>query len=265
MKMHFSKPRSLGALSWLLRLTPLGLCRFIFGSNPAVISNSELMEGLISGKSFVRWGDGETANLRGKSTWHQSGDPKLSQKLSELIDYCSNSEHVIFGVNFQAIQHSILNRKKWQWSGFRILFSSRVLFNQWKFRKLINSPLADALFWYNHSEQLVNNLDLIIPKNRPILVVSSNSDKLSILRSWNSITLIEISPRDAFRDFQSMVDQVNVWLDTLKDPNNGIIILSGGSASKILVPKFSHFCQVIDIGSGFAFAYEGKKVMDWDK
>jgi len=262
---YIPKPRSFSALLWLLQLTPLGFLRFIFGSDLKTISDSALMEELVAGKSFVRWGDGETANLRGKSTWHQSGNQKLSQELLELINYSSNSEHVIFGVNFQAIRHSLLNRKKWQWAGFRILFSSRVLFNQWKFRKLMSSPLADALFWYNHSEQLVKKLEQIAPKNRRILLIGSNSEVMSILKNWNSVTFITIPPRDAFSDIQNIIERVDSWLTTLNHDKDGIIVLSGGSASKILVPKFSHVCQIIDVGSGLAFAFEGKKVMDWDK
>ncbi len=260
-----TNPTPLKGLLMLLQLTPLGLYKFIFGSSAQKMDDSELLDKLIEGKSFVRWGDGETANLREKSTWHQSGDKELSRKLAELIDFCSMSQDVIFGINFQTIRESLFNKHAWDKGNRNRLLTSRALFNQKRFNCLFNSGIADALYFYNNYKLLPHLMSLIASFERPILVINSDSKVLSVLKDWNRIEFIGIKPRDAFKQYDEIERRVETWLDSLPDQKEGLLLLSGGSATKVLVTRFSKVCQIIDIGSGFSFAKDGDMVMDWDK
>ena len=250
----------------LIRLRPIGLYRFVFGSNAQMISDSEVLSRLIRGDNFIRWGDGETANLRGKSTWHQTGNEELSRKLSQLLDYCSEGDEILFGINFQAIRNSLFNRTIWNFGILQhLLLSSRALFNHRRFYPYFKHGIADALFFYHHSKDLPDYLRLIAPFERPILVITSNPEALSLLKDWSAVSFIEISPRNAFDGYLKMVHSAENWIQSLSIPKDGLILLAGGSTSKILILEFSKQCQVIDIGSGFAFAKQDNWVMDWDK
>ena len=260
-----TNPTPIKGLLMLMKLRPVGFFRFIFGSGVKKMDDSELLMSLIKGKSFIRWGDGETANLREKSTWHQRSNHELSTKLSELLDICADSENIIMGINFQAIRNSLFDKKVWDLGNRNRLLSSRALFNHKKFYPFFRSGLADAFFFYNNFEKLVNYLSLIAPYNRPILVINSDPEILPLLKDWKSITFVRINPRDAFDEYQEMERRVESWLNSLSSEDNGLLLLSGGSASKILVTKFSELCQIIDVGSGFSFAKDGNLVMDWDK
>jgi len=260
-----TNPTPLRGLKLLLTLRPLGLYKFIFGSHAQKMEDSRLITNLIEGKSFVRWGDGETANLREKSTWHQSGNLELSRKLSELIDFCSNSQDVIFGVNFQTIRASLFNRHAWDRGNRNRLLSSRALFNQNRFNRLFKSGVADALYFYYNYETLRHFMSLVASFDRPILVINSDPRVLTVLKDWSAVQFIGIEPRNAFNQYEEIERSVEAWVASISGLRRGLLLLSGGSATKVLVTRFSKVCQIIDVGSGFSFAKEGEIVMDWDR
>ena len=56
--------------------------RVIFGNTTKILDLDQLITELKLGRSFVRWGDGETAIARGKSIWFQEANQQLAKNLT---------------------------------------------------------------------------------------------------------------------------------------------------------------------------------------
>ena len=250
------------SVTWFSTLDIRNIYGFIFGWKRDYLSFDNLCDQLKNGKSFIRWGDGETANLRGKSTWHQLGNLQLSESLKRLIEYIQNNEDiVVFGIPKRAIEGSLLCRSEWPTWLLKILWSTRILFNSRGFRALALRKVADAEIWYTNFKLLPWVFSEVLKiENRDVgLVCSNNFEKL--FGETQSFKHFEILPRNAFDDYSVLREKVKNW--TFECSNSPILFLAGGSASKLLISENFPSLQIIDIGSGLKALDHGKITRDW--
>jgi len=256
------KATPLLGIKWFSQLDLPGILFFLLGRKPELLEDHQVIEMLSSRNHFIRWGDGETANLRTKSSWHQMGDPKLAEKLKELLDYCDDATNVILGVPSSAIESRVILNSDWPLWKLRILSSTRVLMNLKKMRRKDKTTIADAEFWYRNFLNLNLILQTVIDSNKAVLLISGDGEHAKLLNWIADLEHFIIPSRDAFDQYQEIENFVSDWVNK-KFEKKPIILLAGGSTSKVLLPKFGEYAQFIDVGSGLAYLLKGKIQRDW--
>lgn len=247
-------------IQWFSKLDARGFLGFFRGHSIQTMTFDELISALRRGMSLVRWGDGETANLRGKDTWHQQADGQLSKMLDQLLLGIYRSEKLVLGVPVSVVENSFLTLVIHQVRLLKIIWSTRVLLNCKLMRKLNPSRLVDSHIFLQQPErvsELLSNLDL---GNRDAIYVSSVPSNLMASFSLRLSHLI-IPPRNAYSQVEMVRQKLANWLKSAEKP---IIFFSAGSAVKVLVLELVHRCQIIDLGSGLRFLDTGAQKYEWD-
>lgn len=249
-------------IKWFSQLDLPGIFFFLLGRKPELLEDHQVIEMLRNRNHFIRWGDGETANLRTKSSWHQVGDPRLAEKLRDLLAYCDDSSNVILGIPISAIESRVILNSDWPLWKLRILSSTRVLMNLKKLRRKDKETIADAEFWYRHFLDMNLILGNFIDSKKAVLLISGDTEHARLLNWIADLEHYIIPSRDAFDQYQDMEKFVSVWISR-KFEKELVVLLAGGSTSKVLLPKFGEYAQFIDVGSGLAYLLKGKIQRDW--
>ena len=124
----------------IARLSPLGMLRVFFGSKLNYFKLSEVIEQLRSGKTLIRWGDGETALARNKDIWYQPSNSSISKHLNNF--WIDGKENIIFSLPRYSIEGTIF-KYLFRRGHFFKEFSSRVYFSK-KYFKIKPHIFADT-------------------------------------------------------------------------------------------------------------------------
>ena len=256
------RPTYLAGLRWLFKLDLQGWSRMVGGLRPKCLAIEEIKTFLAEGYSLLRWGDGETANLREKTTWHQTSDPDLAKLLNQLLqDLTSTKKRVLFGLPLNSLQGSLLNPRSFAWSHRKQLWSSRVLFNLKRFRDLTNGHVFDSGIFYNQYSAIPGILKSLNTHARNILYISS-TDAPVLKDHCLHLSHLAIPKKDAFTDLERIRTEALSWLSASgSDP---LILFSGGSTVKALFLELVERCQVVDLGSGVRFLESSRITLDWE-
>lgn len=258
---NFYKVTLASGIRWFFKLDFKGFKNFFLGENPQYVGNPEVYEYLATGYSIIRWGDGETANLRGKSTWHQESSAELSQRLEAVLQLALKKPEIMIGPSEGILEGRFLDTRSYAWSYRRNCWSTRVLFNLPKFRGLMQRRAFDASWFYKNFTQIPEVFRVLKITERDVLFVSSNSSKF-LEKECPALHFLQIDSRNAFRRYPSLEDAVERWLtEHSRDP---LVVIAGGSTSKVLISRFHPHAQFVDIGSGMRFLDEGIITYDWD-
>jgi hypothetical protein len=247
---------------WMSQLDHKGFWSLIVGRTVTELNDDEVVESLKLGRSFIRWGDGETANLRGKSSWHQSGDTYLSDELARFLDYIRGADHLILGLPFVAIKGSLFNTSIWPLWKIKVLLSTRVLLNSNRIQSIPSSRVADAEIWYRIFLEIPSILLSIGVKYRPVLLVSGNDAHRDAIAAICNADYFEIRSLNAFEQYEEIHQFTFDWA-TSHIAERPIILLAAGSVGKLLVMHLPTEVQVVDIGSGLSALLEGRIERDW--
>ena len=249
-------------LVWICTISIKGIFPFLRGWRVTEVIDYEIVKNLTLGYSMIRWGDGETANLRMKSTFHQKKSEELAKELNNVLEKALVQPNLMFGLPILGLRYPILGSNLFNFSLLKIYFSTRVLFNQKRFLQFKKSPAVDQMFWYNNYSKLPEILNKLSFQERSILYISSFDEK-DFFRNCTDYTFVEVSPTDSFDNFRNLVSQVSKWIEN--SPNRPLLLLAGGAASKVVGARFIENCQVIDIGSGIRFNRIGGVKYDWEE
>lgn len=247
---------------WMLQLDRKGFWSLIVGRTVTELSDNEVVESLKLGRSFIRWGDGETANLRGKSSWHQSGDTLLSDELDRFLDFIRGADHLVLGLPFVAIKGPLFNGSTWPLWKIKVLLSTRVLLNSNRIKSIPNSRVADSEIWYRIFLEIPSILLSIGVKYRPVLLISGNDTHRDALAEICSADYFKIKSLNAFEQYQEIRQFTLDWANA-NTAERPIILLAAGSVGKLLVTHLPPEVQVVDIGSGLSALIKGRIERDW--
>lgn len=247
---------------WMSQLDHKGFWSLIVGRTMTELSDDEVVENLKLGRSFIRWGDGETANLRGKSSWHQPGDAYLSDELARFLDYIRGADHLVLGLPFVAIKGSLLNGSIWPLWKIKVLLSTRVLLNSNTIKSIPNNRVADAEIWYRIFLKIPSILLSIGVKQRPVLLISGNEAHRDAVAAICNADYFGIRSMNAFEQYQEIQRFTLDWA-TAHIAERPIILLAAGSVGKLLVMHLPPEVQVVDIGSGLSALLKGRIERDW--
>lgn len=210
----------------------------------------ETIEELLdSGKSFVRFGDGEIRLIEGDKLPLQQADRKLAERLREIIGM--RSDDVMIGIPdiFKSLeQYRPESRKFWQ---------EHLLFFRKKYEKYCekNHQYYDAFFsrlyyMYNNRELSGKRFERIkqIWNNRDVVVIESktahtgvDNDLLSAARSVRRIICPESNAWGVY-------DQL--FAKALQYGNHTIFLISAGATAKpLVVDLVKEGYRALDIGS----------------
>lgn len=227
----------------------LYLWSFLYGTKSSKINFynwQELVTKLASGKSLIRFGDGEAALISGRDIFYQVFNPRLREELLEILTTYSESSPYILAVPAYALTDSsqILKQKKAYriWRLFRIIFKN--------FAPNYNYYTDAHLFYYKDTfAKLVKP----IIRNRHIIIVTKEGNILPEFISTLSeaaIVDIVITPAENSYASSSLIkNEIEKKLfGVLEKP---LIIFSCGPAAKTLAFYFSkNNIQALDLGAG---------------
>lgn len=233
----------------IAHLSPLGIYRVLFGSKLNYFELNEVIEQLKSGKTLIRWGDGETALARNKDIWFQSSNSVLTTQFNNF--WVNQQNEIVFSLPRRALEKSILQyliRRHDFWKEFssRVYFASKNI--------LISSRrFAESHIWYENFEALIPALIEII-KYKPVLLIASDLDIFKHLRNtFSKLDFIQIPKKETFVEKDSITDSIDKWVDKNSDKGKPVILLAAGPIGKLIAYDKNRIAQFIDIGYGFAF------------
>ena len=254
-KKHY-RPTPLKMFIEISRLSPIGILRVFFGIKLNYFKLSELIEQLKTGKTLIRWGDGETALARDKSIWFQSSNLVISKQLNEF--WLDNESRIIFSLPKTPIEGTIfkyLNQRR----DFFKEFSSRVYFSK-KYNEIVNSVFADSKIWYDNHEKLIPMI-IDLSWNKPTLLIASNIDIFNSLKTnIPKIEFLQIPKREIFSEKRMLVRQIDSWLSANKDISRPLILLAAGPVGKLIAYEMDRYAQFVDVGHGFILEM-GKEIV----
>ena len=257
--MIHSNPTPMKIIREILALKINAKKRLIFGNTSKTLDLDSLVTELRKGKSFVRWGDGETAIARGKSIWFQEANHELAKKLNALISGIDNGP--ILGIPTQAISRPIWFYPSWQ--HFKIELSTRVFFaSRLSCLSKRNIALASATIWYDKVANLRLLLESITPLNTPLLVVAGNSKSKEFFSAWEYVSFIQCQSKNAFNAYSELSAEISDWV---KGNKFGTIYCAAGPTTKAIVHDFFYDAQIIDVGHGISFSMNKNSKFVWEE
>lgn len=226
--------------------------------NHHILSQPKSLEELISsGKSLIRFGDGEATIIEGGHLYFQRNSADLMRRMRSIIqDYAFCAPYLIAlppeamapAVDGQAPKK---NLKIWRKSGF--IFS----------RTLPKSgipPVLDAMMF--REDTLLSNADIsrIWVDYNTIYFVHSNYkyfiDFCSISKN-QKIKFINISSANAYSNAARALTEITQHAKTLSDGlSSAIALVSGGPAGKVIVAELAmRGIRGVDVGHYFDYKF----------
>jgi hypothetical protein len=234
--------------------------RFILGIDVPVLGLEESISFLeSSGGSLVRWGDGETAILRGRSIPFQDWNYELSERLKSLLN--QRQQRILLAIPVTALRSTILSHfQRPTWIPTRLVFSSAIQLNQ---------IYADAFMFREKPRYALSVLKSSIQKAHCIIVVSSNPlDKNYFTDLECRIIHLLIPSKNAFSEFHYICSQVRSYARASReDPMRcqTVVLFSAGPAAKAFVADLADEFRCYDVGHLFYFQRNPAKKNVWAK
>jgi hypothetical protein len=200
--------------------------------------------------SFLRWGDGETALLRGKSISFQKASSELSVDLYKILLLSSEGVFLLgipcrfFNQKFKNILRIDFWRNVYVWASTHYQLSNNLKINQLVGDAFLFRPPGTISI--NRLANLWDGLNIILlsPSILDIEIINRISVPLSIKH-------ILCSKRNSYEQADLYIENIKKHLLFL-NINKTVIILSAGPGGKIIGLKLSqqgYYC--LDVGNFF--------------
>jgi hypothetical protein len=219
-----------------------------------ILNDAEVLDLMEKGHSFVRWGDGETAFVRGKFNWYQEFNSDLRKKLLDLL--ATFSSDLIMGIHWGV--YAKINDKRWGLRIFKIIFSTRVFIIKKLNSQRGNKNFATLDFWWRNADQMSEILSRVL-KNKRCILIASNVKYLDFCPI--NTKFIQAPANNAFTVYERIIQEIDAHLEAGDDKT--VILTAIGPTSKALVFDYYLNTQILDIGHGFNFALNGKNSWAW--
>lgn len=234
----------------------MGIYRVLFGSKLNYFELNEVIKQLKSGKTLIRWGDGETALARNKDIWFQSSNTFISKQLNEF--WLDGKEDIIFSLPRSPIEGTIFKYLSQRGDFFKE-FSSRVYFSK-KYVEIKHRIFADTYTWYDNYEILKPVL-IELSNNKKTLLVASDVDIFNNLKTYVfEVDFMQIPKKEIFNEKDYLVAKIENWINANQGAYRPMILLAAGPIGKLIAYEMYKYAQFIDIGHGFALEL-GKQII----
>ncbi len=233
-------------------------------------NNSEFVEQIKLGKSFIRIGDGEVGLMHHRDISYQKCDKLLITKLTEIIEnYSDDSNYVLsmpIFVNMTNKELENTNGKLSCWLPLKVEYFRR--FNRSMHYFDAHTFYKKNFFEENIYEYLKNKKLIINTAQRNIDEQKENIEKHFEVLEW--IPSQEPNPFDLYLETTRQLDSIllnyergEINRGEIFNKNDIVFILGSGPMSKVLAYDFSKKgVQCIDIGKGFEQLYNDKNYED---
>jgi hypothetical protein len=234
--------------------SPSQLWQLLTRPSISISSDTEVLDLMEKGYSFVRWGDGETAFVRGKFNWYQEFNSDLRKKLLDLLS--TFSSNLILGIHWGV--YAKINDKRWGLRIFKIIFSTRVFIIKKLNSQRAYQKFATLDFWWRNADQIKDILARV-SINRQCILIASNVKYLDFCPI--NTKFIAAPASNAFTVYEKIIQEIDAHLEA--GGNKTVILTAIGPTSKALVFDYYLKTQILDIGHGFNFALNGKNSWAW--
>jgi hypothetical protein len=251
---RIKKPTPLKFLWEFFELNLISKFIFFVGHKKIMLTDNEFIESLISGNSLYRWGDGETAICRGKAISYQTHEAELARRLLQILKI--DSVQVIHGISW-AYFESLLSLK-WNPKNIKVFLSTKLLLSK---HLDINTKqkTVETMIWYNNFSRITFVAKEISNIKQVVLIASDSRFRSSFPK--NTI-YIPARKKDCFSDYQTIHREIARLINHYA-PKELAIFVAIGPTSKLVVLDFYQVAQVIDIGHGLNFLYDGPRMYAW--
>jgi hypothetical protein len=240
----------------ILTAGPRTWINLVLGCQIRLISDSQVIELIEQGASFVRWGDGETAIIRGKSISYQESVEQLREKLKHLS--ANPPDNLVFGLPW--VTYASPFDRRWNKRIFGIMFSTRVYWAKKYRKRFAKTRVARTEFWWDHANEIPMILENIQKRGQKMVLVGSR-EFLALCPKGTE--LVEVRKSDAFADYYTLCKSILVFHEKYRA--NLTLVVAAGPTAKALVNDFGRLFQVLDVGHGFYFALNGFGSWAWSK
>jgi len=225
-----------------------------------VLEDQELIDYLVEhDKSFIRWGDGESAILYGSDLMFQDYNPKLKREMILFLKDHVNSDKYILGISHHFISLSLNDFKNQPGKRPGMWRTTRFIMHRYCSPA---STYGDAFLFRPYSD--VTNSDLQkLWQDRHVILLSSDVEhakKIETYTNAKTIHQIIIPPKNCF---QVITELEKETLDLIKDLSfdsfNIRVLISGGPGGKVLAHRLIKKGYIVyDVGNYFTWKVDGK-------
>lgn len=221
----------------------------IFNSNINILTNEKTIA-LVADKgvSCIRIGDGELELITGSSIPFQKYSPHLSDGLTKIITKKDKKLLICLPPVFSSLKHLTLSEQIfWRISVTR--FRSIILSLTDADRVYGSSFMSRPYLRYKdkHSSKIVFiKFKQLLNKKRALIIEGSGTSfgvNNDLLENCNNVSRILCPSKNAY----SVIDNISKTISKVLDDYD-ILLFAVGPTSKILIHKFFHKIQCIDVG-----------------
>lgn len=209
-----------------------------------LLNDSEITKAVKSGKSFIRFGDGEINVLLSIKNHYQDFSPRLQKMLNEIVlNYNSKTQYILGVPRFINISNDDLKKmgKLQVWLPLKIVFWLH--FNK-------TAPYIDAHNFYydNYFERVI--VPAIVSKDIVIVTKKEtiNQIKQNKKLPWKNIVYVETPENNALSEYENIKNSIDkVLVDYNK--SNVVLLFAMGPVGKYLIHEYANSgVQSIDLG-----------------
>lgn len=231
-----------------------------FKQNFRFFNMDEFSKEILSGRSFIRIGDGETGFINGTGPlFYQKQDKDLSKILKDIIKNYSSTSSYILGLPQEFINRSNNELRELDrfYCYYQVKVTASLLFPK-------NVLYGDTILFYYGDRYLKIFLDYIRDKR---VIFVSNKETISrwteLKTPFFSISYIEGDKKDAFTAYRRLIKKIEEEIDNDEKNDRPVLLLSLGPTGKALAYYFSERgITCYDIGVGAEILFQQKNYSD---
>lgn len=191
--------------------------------------------------SLARYGDGELEVILGRDIHFQEYNPRLAQRLREVLR--AASQNFLVGIpNFDALQIKTAARRR-NWERYRLMFSHLVRRDAEYYSAFVSRPASvvglESAEYFQAFEPLWSGRDVVLVHN------NADTVRHPLLGRARSLHHIACPPRNAFERYDALLAETSAHLakvDVL------FLIAAGPTAGVLAWDLAQRGAQALDIG-----------------
>jgi Glycosyltransferase GT-D fold len=259
---EISVDKVIGFIKKYLLVDPMFVFRYAiayfqrdYDINVQVQQKNQTVELILSGKSFIRLGDGEVALIKMIDVHFQKANQQIKDVFKNIIKQYSASSPYILAIPVRYITQS--NSNLASISLLRCWLPFKIAYRQF-FSKDIAYADAHAFYVSGFFEE---NLTEYL-KTKKLLLVAKKIDNEAFKKNtkviYSNVEYIDSPSEQAFEEYSNIQNKIDAILAT-GDKKDIVILAAIGPTSKVLAYDYSKLgVQVLDIGHGMEHLYTGK-------